>query len=104
MEGCQLVIAAGAAGATLLPRSAWQDVKGLEVLVDLNAVPPSGIEGVNVMDRGTRRDTVICYGALGVGGTKMKIHKAAIRRLFEASDQVFDAEELLAIGRQMGSE
>ena len=29
-----------------------------------------------------RRDGVICYGAIGVGGTKMKIHKAAIRPAF----------------------
>ena len=34
------------------------------------------------------------YGAIGVGGTKMKIHKAAVARLFESNDQVLDAEEV----------
>ncbi len=43
----------------------------------------------------------ICYGALGVGGTKMKIHKAAIAQLFEANDQVLDAEEILAVGQRL---
>jgi hypothetical protein len=38
------------------------------------------------------------YGALGVGGTKMKIHRAAIRRLFASNDACLDAEDLLAIG------
>jgi hypothetical protein len=44
---------------------------------------------------------VICYGALGVGGTKMKIHRAAIQQLFTANNQILDAEEVFAIGQQL---
>ncbi|HCP83812.1 MAG TPA: bifunctional NADP-dependent methylenetetrahydromethanopterin dehydrogenase/methylenetetrahydrofolate dehydrogenase, partial [Planctomycetaceae bacterium] len=40
----------------------------------------------------------ICYGAVGVGGTKMKIHKAAIASLFKSNDKVLDAEEVFKIG------
>jgi hypothetical protein len=36
-----------------------------------------------------------------VGGTKMKIHKAAIASLFAAHDQVLDAEEIYQIGRAL---
>jgi hypothetical protein len=49
---------------------------------------------VEVGDAGAERDGVICYGALGVGGTKMKVHKAAVAKLFERNDQVMDAEEV----------
>jgi hypothetical protein len=31
----------------------------------------------------------------------MKIHKAAIQKLFERNDQVLDAEEIFAIGGEM---
>jgi hypothetical protein len=31
----------------------------------------------------------------------MKIHRAAIMRLFESNDAVLDAEELLAIGEKL---
>ena len=48
-------------------------------------------------DKGKERDGIICYGALGVGGTKMKIHKAAVARLFESNDQVMDAEEVYSL-------
>ena len=41
----------------------------------------------------------MCYGALGVGGTKMKIHKAAINKLFEANNQVLDTAAIYAIGQ-----
>ena len=49
--------------------------------------------------RRSERDGVVCYGALGVGDTKMKIHKAAIARLFESNDQVLDAEEVYALAQ-----
>ena len=55
----------------------------LKVAIDLNAVPPAGIGGIQPQDKAAERDGQICYGAIGVGGTKMKLHKAAIRRLFE---------------------
>jgi methylenetetrahydrofolate/methylenetetrahydromethanopterin dehydrogenase (NADP+) len=99
LSGRTLVIAAGAAGAVLLPRSARTSSPGLKVAIDLNAVPPPGIEGVEVSDKGAPRDGVVSYGAVGVGDTKMKIHKAAIARLFASNDQVLDAEEVYALAQ-----
>jgi hypothetical protein len=96
-----LVIAAGAAGIVLFPRSARPACPDLRVAIDLNAVPPPGIEGVEVSDRGTERDGVILYGALGVGHTKMKLHKAAVARLFESNDQVLDAEQVYALAQDL---
>lgn len=100
LEGVNAVVAAGAAGVTLLPKALIDEV-GPKVLVDLNAVPPVGIEGVEPGDKGKSRDGVLCWGALGVGGSKMKIHKRAIQELFSANDRVIDAEECLAIGRAL---
>jgi hypothetical protein len=101
LAGCNLVVAAGAAGAVLLPRAARLAAKDLRVAVDLNAVPPVGIEGIEMTDKGALRDGVVGYGAVGVGGTKMKIHKAALARLFERSDQVLDAREVFALAKDI---
>jgi hypothetical protein len=97
LAGCTLVIAAGAAGVLLLPRPARQACSTLRVMIDLNAVPPVGIEGVAVTDKTVEQNGVLAYGAIGVGDLKMKIHKAAIARLFERNDQVLDAEEVFAL-------
>jgi methylenetetrahydrofolate/methylenetetrahydromethanopterin dehydrogenase (NADP+) len=97
LSGRTLVVAAGAAGVVLLPKAARAACPGLKVAIDLNAVPPLGIEGVDAGDKGVERDGAVCYGALGVGGTKMKIHRAAVARLFESNDQVLDAEEVYAL-------
>lgn len=93
-----LIISAGAAGVKLLPAACWKPMKQLKVVIDLNAVPPAGIEEVDVMDKATDRDGILCYGAIGVGGTKMKIHKAAIQKLFETNDLLLDTEEIYQIG------
>lgn len=95
------VVAAGAAGVMLLPQSIRVAAPGLRVVIDLNAVPPTGVEGVEATDRGTLRDGAHCYGALGVGDAKMKIHKAAVARLFERNDRVLDAEEVLALAQEI---
>jgi hypothetical protein len=97
LKGRTLVIAAGGAGAVLLPRADQASCPTLKLAIDLNAVPPLGIEGVEVTDKGKERDSIICYGAIGVGDTKMKIHKAAIAKLFESNDQIMDAEEVYAL-------
>jgi len=94
IDGRDLVIAAGAAGAVLLPHKIRSACPDLRVAIDLNAVPPVGIEGIEVFDKAVTRDNTVCYGAIGVGGTKMKIHRAAIAAMFERNDQVFDAEEI----------
>lgn len=101
LAGCGLVIAAGAAGVELLTAEALRHASGVKVAIDLNAVPPAGIGGIEAFDKAVERGGVTCYGPLGVGGTKMKIHKAGLRRLFERHDAVLDAEELYAIGKDL---
>lgn len=101
LDGRDLVVAAGAPGAVLLPKKLRDTSKALRVAIDLNGVPPTGIEGVELTDKGAERDGVICYGALGVGGTKMKIHKAAIAELFTRNDVVLDIEEIYDLAQKV---
>jgi hypothetical protein len=100
-DGANLVIATGAAGIELLPADVRRSLSSLRVAIDVNAVPPAGIGGIEVFDKGAQRDGVVCYGAVGVGGLKMKIHKAALCKLFETNDKVLDWAEIYAIGGEM---
>lgn len=98
VEGVELIVAAGAAGIELLPADVRKTASQLKVMIDLNAVPPLGIAGVDVMDKAKDVEGVIAYGAIGVGGTKMKIHKAALHRIFESNDVVLDIDEIYQLG------
>jgi hypothetical protein len=84
-----------------VPKSAWTGRPKLKIAVDLNAVPPLGIEGIDVNDAGARREGVIVYGALGVGNLKTKLHKACIARMFERNDLVLDAETIADVAREL---
>lgn len=101
LEGRDLVIAAGAPGIVLLPKKYRVNCKSLKVAIDLNGVPPEGIEGVGLGDKAKNRDDMHCYGALGVGGTKMKVHKAAIAELFLRNDAILDATAIYAIAKAL---
>ncbi|QDT38116.1 NADP-dependent methylenetetrahydromethanopterin/methylenetetrahydrofolate dehydrogenase [Stratiformator vulcanicus] len=93
-RGINAIFAAGAAGVQFLKQPQWQGIEGLKLVVDLNAVPPAGLEGIEVTDKGETRDGITCYGAIGVGGLKMKIHKAAVNRLFDANDLILTTDSI----------
>src|SRR5262249_55736954 len=97
LEGAELLLNAGGAGGCLVPRGAWMRRAGPRAGAHGQAGPPPGDEGVEVTDNGVDRDGVIAFGALGIGGLKMNIHKACIERLFERNDFVLDAETIAEI-------
>lgn len=101
IDGVDVVVAAGAGGVALLPEEVRNSSDSLKVVIDLNAVPPLGVEGLEVTAKKVEQHGAICYGAIGVGGTKMKIHLAAIQKLFTTNDLVLDADEIFAIGQEL---
>jgi len=102
-EGIDLIVAAGAAGVELLSADVRSAIKTLRVAIDLNAVPPAGLAGLEPTDKTVERDGAICYGAIGIGGTKMKIHKAAVALLFESNDRVLDAADVYRLGLSLAA-
>jgi hypothetical protein len=101
IENTNIIFAAGAIGVQLLPLSAWKDNPNIELLADVNAQPPLGIEGLEATDKGKERHGKLSFGALGIGGLKLKLHRGCIGKMFESSDAVFDAEEIYALAKAM---
>jgi hypothetical protein len=98
VDGAQILFTAGPPQVEMVSADVRRGSKSLAVVVDLNAVPPLGIGGIEVHDKAADRDGQFAYGAIGVGGTKMKIHKAAMQKLFERNDLVLDADEIYELG------
>jgi ribulose 1,5-bisphosphate synthetase/thiazole synthase len=101
LEGADILFNSGPAGVQMVPKAAWTAVKTLKVAVDLNAVPPLGIEGVEVNDAGVQRNGVVVFGAFGIGNFKTKLHKECVARLFTRNDLVLDAETIADVAREM---
>ena len=103
LQDVDVLLNSGPAGVQMVPEAAWRGVKTLKIAVDLNAVPPLGIEGIDVGDAGTTKNGVVVFGAFGVGNFKTKLHKACVTRLFERNDLVLDAEAIADIARELSA-
>jgi len=100
-KDANVIFAAGAIGIQLLPESAWKDNPNVELLADVNAQPPLGVEGIKATDKGAEYGDKIAFGALGIGGLKLKLHRACIAKMFEIAEAAFDAEEIYALAKEM---
>jgi len=101
IEGAQVVLAAGAAGITLLDAAQWQNSAALELLADANASPPAGVEGVGMSDRGAASHGKLLFGPLSFGALKLSVHRACIARLFGQNDLVLDVNEIYGVAKAL---
>ena len=101
IANANIILATGAAGIELLKPEHWQNHPHLEVIADANATPPVGIGGTNMMDKGELREGKIVWGAIGFGALKLALHRACIGKLFDSNKQVFDAEIIFELAKQM---
>ena len=101
VDGANVILTCGAAGIELVKKEVWSAVPSVEVVADVNAVPPTGVGGIKPTDDGKQREGRLAFGALGIGGLKMKIHRASVAKLFEQNDLVLDVEEIYAIGKAL---
>ncbi|MGD9159952.1 MAG: NADP-dependent methylenetetrahydromethanopterin/methylenetetrahydrofolate dehydrogenase [Desulfobacteraceae bacterium] len=95
------VLAAGAAGITMLPESSWKNNPSIKVMADVNAVPPLGIEGIKPHWSAKEKEGKLIFGANGIGGLKMKVHRECISLLFEQNDMVLDAEGIYNVASSL---
>ena len=100
-EGAEIGVCSGPPNAMLLPKSFWAAHPTLKMLLDFNAADPLGIEGIKASDDMKEREGKLILGPLGIGNTKMKVHKACIAKLFESNDQVFDVQRVYEVACEM---
>jgi methylenetetrahydrofolate/methylenetetrahydromethanopterin dehydrogenase (NADP+) len=101
LEGASIVLAAGQAGVQVLRKEVWSANPTIEVLADYNAAEPLGVEGIEAGDALAEREGKLVLGPLGIGGKKMKTHKACVDRLFERNDLVLNADGVYAVAKEI---
>ena len=101
ISGASIVMATGASGVVLLNKKDWIESESIEVVCDANAMPPLGIEGVELNDKGKEIGGKKAFGAIGFGGLKISVHRECVSRLFHSNVGIFDAEEIYRIAKEM---
>ena len=86
LETAEVVLAAGRAGLQILSLSELASARRLKAAADINAVPPPGIEGVDVSADGAPipGTSGVGIGALAIGGVKFQVQHALLRRIYDA--------------------
>jgi methylene-tetrahydromethanopterin dehydrogenase len=87
LEDADVVFGTAAAGIQVLSADNLKAARKLKVAGDLNAVPPLGIEGVDLMDDGKvidNTDGAVGVGALAVGNIKYQVQQALLQDMITA--------------------
>jgi len=101
IEKANIVLATGAAGAQLLEPGDWRTNPNIEVIADANAVPPAGIGGIEMTDKGDKRHGKVLWGALGFGALKLALQRRCIGNLFERNDLILDTDEIFNLAGKL---
>ena len=104
VAGADIVLCTAAAGVQVLKAKHLAKSKRVAVVADVNAVPPSGIEGVQLFDLGRPLgvSSILSVGPLAIGDIKYKTQAALFRRMI-ASDKslMLDLTDAFTIARQL---
>ena len=88
-----VVVGAAKAGFQVLSRDQLGAASELLVAADVNAVPPAGIEGVGVNDKGKALESTpakaLGIGALAIGNVKYQVHYRLFQLMIQAEKPVY---------------
>jgi methylene-tetrahydromethanopterin dehydrogenase len=82
LQGVEVVYCAAAAGVQVLSKETLAAAKSLLVAADVNAVPPAGIEGLALHDKGAELPGgALGIGPLAIGDVKYKTESGLFQRM-----------------------
>lgn len=103
LELADVVLASAKAGVQVLSRAELANAARLLAAADLNAVPPTGIEGLGVLDD---RVPLACasgralgIGALTIGQVKYQTQRRLFERMLEGKPQFIDLRDALGMAQ-----
>jgi len=100
----QAIFCAGKAGVQILTSAQVAAAKDLLVATDVNAVPPGGIEGLDLFANGVAigASRVLGIGPLAIGNVKYKTESGLFRRMIASDRPVrFDFRDAFALAREL---
>jgi methylene-tetrahydromethanopterin dehydrogenase len=107
LAGTEIALCAGRAGVEILSREALAAAPKLVVVADVNAVPPSGVAGLDMAADGVELGPggVLGIGPLTIGNIKYKTESGLFQRLMTATKPVrFDFRDAFELARELTRE
>ena len=93
VRDADVVLATSKAGVQVLTPAGLATTHHLLVAADVNAVPPAGIAGIDLMDDGKRIESAsgktVAIGALAIGNVKYQTMQRMFRSMVKAEKPVY---------------
>lgn len=93
LEEVDVVFATAAAGIQVMSEEQVKEATRLKVAADVNAVPPTGIAGLDVMDDATSisgsTSNAVGIGALAIGNVKYQTQQSLLKQMRETNKPVY---------------
>ncbi len=93
IQSTDIVFATGAAGIELLSADLVASAPQLKVAADVNAVPPSGIAGIDAFDNGKAlpgsKSGAVGVGALAIGNIKYQAQSRLLKKMLETDKPLY---------------
>jgi methylene-tetrahydromethanopterin dehydrogenase len=102
----EAALCAGRAGVRILARSQLETARNLLVVADVNAVPPTGVEGLEMAANGAELTPhgTLGVGPLAIGNIKYKTESGLFGRMISAEKPVrFDFRDAFRLARELST-
>lgn len=105
LKNSDVIVSTAKAGIEVLSTDLLIQAENVRVAADVNAVPPAGIEGVGMHDKGvevTGMSNCLGIGALAIGNIKYKTQQGLLKNMLTSSESiVLDFPEAYAVAREI---
>ncbi|MBN2132259.1 MAG: hypothetical protein JW741_22350 [Sedimentisphaerales bacterium] len=98
-KDAHVVLSTGPAGIQILSADALARLEKCMVALDINAVPPAGIEGLKAKYDKEEKNGVLLIGALAVGDLRNKIARNMFKTAMESEGAFLDYKDAFAYAR-----
>jgi methylene-tetrahydromethanopterin dehydrogenase len=102
LKKADVVMCAGIRGVRLIDKEMLNEVKHIKVILDINAVPPFGVEGIELKDdMKEMMPGIFTIGALTVGNLKHKLEKDILREARNNGKELYNYTIALPMARKL---
>jgi methylene-tetrahydromethanopterin dehydrogenase len=102
LKKADVVMCAGIKGIRLIDKEMLNEVKHIKVLLDINAIPPFGVEGIELKDdMREMMPGIFTIGALTVGNLKHKVEKKILKEARNNGKEVYNYNIALPMARTL---
>jgi methylene-tetrahydromethanopterin dehydrogenase len=106
LAGAEVTLCAGPAGVRVISKAQLEAAPNVLLAADVNAVPPSGVEGLEATANGTPLSSggTVGIGPLAIGGVKYKTEYGLFQNMIAAAKPVqFDFRNAFALARELNA-